>query len=241
MIAMPLHDISGRAVAHMVLVADVSDQLRLVQSTFYKGTITAGSVGVFLLALFYWLVGRVGLQIDRSEQELERLATHDGLTGLFNRRSFNALLDDEVSRTQRYGLAVSLLMVDIDHFKRINDSYGHQVGDAVLQQMGGLLANSARGVDKVCRYGGEEIALILPQTGAEEAANIGERLRARIAENAFDLGQDRPIPVTVSIGVAACPANATDSPTLVRAADEALYEAKQGGRNRVCGSQKTAG
>ncbi|MEX0743992.1 MAG: diguanylate cyclase [Phycisphaeraceae bacterium] len=172
-------------------------------------------------------------KLQESRAALETLASRDGLTGLYNHRTFYVLLADELARAFRFKRSVSLLMVDADHFKRVNDTYGHPAGDAILKGLSELLGRRARSVDRVCRYGGEEIAVILPETGLEGAAVIANRLRAAVEAQPFDATAGASIRITVSIGVASYPAHADSAETLVAAADAALYAAKQGGRNRV--------
>lgn len=168
----------------------------------------------------------------RAEQA-EELARRDGLTDLYNNRTFYELLKDETVRTQRFNRPVSLLMLDIDHFKRVNDTHGHQAGDAVLKGLSDLLVKQARAIDRVCRYGGEEFTVILPETDAAVAVQIAERLRAEVERRPFDLGGGKTIGITVSIGVATCTQQVDSPEGMVNAADVALYAAKQAGRNRV--------
>jgi two-component system, cell cycle response regulator len=159
--------------------------------------------------------------------EVKHLATIDGLTGLANRRTFESALNREVARAVRSGDPLSLLLVDIDHFKRVNDDHGHQMGDDVLRHVGQVLATQGRELDLPARYGGEEFAVLLPGCPAEEAVTVAERLRAGIA------AEGSPLPVTASIGLAAIHRNAVDGEGLVKAADEALYAAKEAGRDRT--------
>src|SRR5262249_20458310 len=143
------------------------------------------------------------------------------------------LVNAEFERVGRYEGGVSLLMIDIDHFKKINDEHGHPAGDAVLREVARVLKDTLRGVDALGRYGGEEFMAILPHTTHEEALQTGERLRKAIGEHSFRAG-DRELSATVSVGVASYPTPAVDSPNaLIREADKALYRAKQAGRNRV--------
>lgn len=172
-------------------------------------------------------------QLEADQAVLEQLATRDGLTGLYNHRTFYVLLGDELARAQRFNRPVSLLMLDIDHFKRVNDTYGHQAGDAVLRGLSELLGRQARAVDRVCRYGGEEIAVILPEIDLEIAAKVAERLRAAVEAQPFDINTGEPLRITVSIGVASFPAHADNTQALMAAADVALYAAKQNGRNWI--------
>ncbi|MBZ0091570.1 MAG: GGDEF domain-containing protein, partial [Sulfuricellaceae bacterium] len=230
---LPLVDANGRDVGRMVALVDVSAPLASSRRMLYLGDGIGALVSGLLLGFFYRLVGRVGRRIERDEEELQQLATRDGLTGLYNHRAFYKLLEDELARAQRFKRPVSLLMLDIDHFKRVNDTHGHLVGDAVLKGLSERLGRQARVIDCVCRYGGEEITVILPETGLEAAANMAERMRAAVEAQMFDVETGAPVSITVSIGVASWPVQAASAQTLVVAADAAMYEAKQRGRNRV--------
>lgn len=160
-----------------------------------------------------------------------RESIHDELTGLYNRRFFNERLLDEVERTRRYGGYFSILICDIDHFKRVNDTYGHPVGDRVLAQVSSLLQNNIRSSDMVCRYGGEEFALLLLNSGKDLAYTLAEQLRKKLAATAMaDIGGDS---VTASFGVATFGKDSISFEGLVSKADQALYLAKTQGRNQV--------
>ena len=156
-------------------------------------------------------------------------ARRDPLTGLFNVRAFHRALGEEIERTERTGSAFSLLMIDIDYLKRVNDRFGHLAGDRVLQQVAHVLADQVRGIDTVARYGGEEFAVLLPETGNERALVVAERLRSRVAASGHEELLD---PVTISIGVATCPDDAVTPSDLLHKADVALYASKFNGRNR---------
>ncbi|MEK7704280.1 MAG: diguanylate cyclase, partial [Myxococcota bacterium] len=172
---------------------------------------------------------------DRTRAErAEELASRDGLTGLYNHRMFYTLLHEEMVRAQRFVHPVSLLMIDIDYFKQVNDAYGHQAGDAILKSLSALMVKQSRAVDRVCRYGGEEFVVILAETGAVAATKIAERLRAAVERTPFDRGGGETSSITVSIGVATFPQDVDSPDGLVEAADVALYAAKQSGRNRTC-------
>jgi diguanylate cyclase (GGDEF)-like protein len=162
-------------------------------------------------------------------EELDRLARYDGLTGLLNRRALMEALETEFVRLSRYGGELSLVLLDIDHFKQINDRFGHPVGDEVLRGVGELLQRQLRTVDLAGRYGGEEFLLVLPHTGLAGAHVLATTLRARLAElKVTPLGA----PVTASFGVAPIePAYGIQA--AIAAADQALYEAKAGGRDQV--------
>jgi diguanylate cyclase (GGDEF)-like protein len=174
---------------------------------------------------------RATLRTRRLLELLARKAMIDGLTGLWNRGYFEQHLDTEVARARRAGKAVACIMADLDHFKSINDRYGHPAGDAVIAQVAQILVDGCREQDIVCRYGGEEFAVILPMTGEAEAQAIAERLRLAIASHQGRYNGLR-IDVTCSFGVADIH---QIPPSLVELADQALYAAKQSGRNKVSG------
>ena len=160
-------------------------------------------------------------------EEIQHLAATDGLTKIANRATFQQTLGQELARAQRGNGSAALVLLDLDHFKRLNDTHGHQAGDEVLRGVARVLDESSRGFDTPARYGGEEFAVILPHTDPVEAVAVAERLRAAIAAAPLDPE------VTVSVGVASYPEDAASGDDLVRAADEALYAAKRAGRNRV--------
>jgi diguanylate cyclase (GGDEF)-like protein len=171
--------------------------------------------------------------LRQQQAELERLAIKDPLTGLINRREFERRAQLELARAQRDGLPVAVVMADLDHFKRVNDSLGHQAGDAVLAHAAHLMATGVRTTDHVCRYGGEEFVLLLPNTTGASATQLADKLRLAQATQPARW-QGEPITVTASWGVAATTAGQPVSlDELVRCADLALYRAKAMGRNRV--------
>lgn len=162
-----------------------------------------------------------------------KLATIDGLTELYNHRYFQDTLRKQMDIARRYNQPFSLIIADIDFFKKFNDTYGHQAGDAVLRQVAQILKNNSRTTDYVCRYGGEEMSIILPNTSAEEAMNHANRLCKAIAEKPFHLTPVDTAPVTISLGVATFPENAQTPQDLIEWADKGLYYAKEHGRNQV--------
>lgn len=176
----------------------------------------------------------VGLMIDISEQMLEedrlrRLSDTDDLTGLANRRKLTNRLEEELSLCNRHGLPLSLMMLDLDHFKSINDTWGHLQGDQVLRELAGLCREVLREEDLMARLGGEEFAVLLPLTPESHARRLAERLRRRVAEHDFGVGRGR---VTISIGIAEHRVGDSRE-ILLQRVDESLYAAKDGGRNRV--------
>jgi diguanylate cyclase (GGDEF)-like protein len=166
-------------------------------------------------------------------EEIYRLMTTDGLTQLHNKRYFDEMLDREVARAKRYKRSFSLLVFDIDHFKRINDRFGHLAGDAILRQLGAVLLGRLRINDVLARVGGEEFALITPEVGVVGAAELAGKINRLIGDTRFEFEGAR-VDVTVSVGVAEWQPHYEDATELFRAADEKMYEAKRAGRNRVC-------
>jgi diguanylate cyclase (GGDEF)-like protein len=186
------------------------------------------------------LLGRIatsaGLAIEKLQifEQAKTLATHDGLTGLLNHREFQSVLKDEITRSIRYNDPLSLVICDIDYFKKINDTYGHQFGDTVLRRISSLLKENIRdGIDIAARYGGEEFALILVKTGAESALETCGRIRQSIADAVHSAPHGEEIHVHMSFGVAVYGQHAKQLDALISKADKALYRAKENGRNRV--------
>ena len=177
---------------------------------------------------------RYALKLSETLAELKRLATHDALTGLLNRRELNRLLAEETERAKRFGRTFALVLLDLDRFKSINDNHGHPAGDAVLREVARRLSALMRRVDRVARYGGEELAVLLLELSVEEAQETAQRLVDAVRDHPIvidDAGTS--ILVTVSAGVAGVPRHATTSTAIVTAADKALYRAKHKGRDRV--------
>lgn len=175
----------------------------------------------------------VAIENARLHEEAQRLAITDGLTGVYNHRYFYHVLETEMARVERYGGRVSLIMLDIDNFKRYNDTYGHLAGDRLLQEIAHLLIEATREADIVARYGGEEFAVILPETDKAGTVATAERIRTAVEHHTWP-DQANGEGVTISAGVATHPPDAATAEELIRAADTALYEAKQRGKNRVC-------
>jgi diguanylate cyclase (GGDEF)-like protein len=179
------------------------------------------------------LAGPAGIAVDNVllHREAQRLSVTDPLTGAGNLRHMTTTLAREVERATRFERPLALLLLDLDHFKRVNDTFGHTVGDAVLRELARRLHEAVREVDTVARYGGEEFVVICPETDAEGAASLADRVCEVVRESDFIVGEDR-VAVTVSVGVASLPINGIASGDLVRAADDALYAAKHGGRDQ---------
>lgn len=203
--------------------------------------VSAVVLTVCLLALLFERIGarRRQLELERTNRELlsvnsrlAELAAHDALTGLYNRRHFYEVLRTEFQRSRRHHRPLTVLMVDIDHFKRVNDQHGHLQGDRVLSQVGQLLSDELRQTDVVARYGGDEFALILPETDERSATIVAEKLRGTVEHRRFVNGGVCN-ELTISVGVAGLDQTLMSEDALMRLTDAALYRAKDAGRNRV--------
>jgi len=179
-------------------------------------------------------------ELEKDRLILKELSASDPLTGLCNHREFFRLLREETERSRRYRHPLSLLMIDLDNFKRINDTYGHPAGDRVLCAVAGIIRRELRQVDQVARYGGEEFAAILPETAESEAFAIATRIRQAVAARPLAISETEGVALTISIGLAVFPDDAAAEEGLVERADQALYAAKAAGRNRVCRSSSAA-
>jgi len=206
------------------------------------GIINAYKLGgeLFDTAAFELLMAaanQVGIALENAKlfEETKVLSITDGLTGLYNRRYFMERLTEEFGRTKRYKRSLSVILIDVDHFKKFNDANGHPEGDYLLRTFAEIMKKLARKSDVVARYGGEEFIIILPETDLEMAKITAERLRSEVAKTDFRGGQTQPLGrVTISSGVASYQANTASFEELIKSADNALYQAKESGRNKVC-------
>lgn len=187
------------------------------------------------LTLLMRLIDQAALAIERTSlyQKMAELAVTDDLTKLFNTRYLNRTIEMEIQRSNRYRTSISLIFIDIDHFKNINDHHGHLVGSKTLVEMGQLIIKSLRTIDIVARYGGDEFVVVLPQTTPKAAALIAERIRVAVEQNVFLKKEGYGLKVTASFGVACYPENAKTKEELLRLADEAMYRVKNTTRNGV--------
>jgi diguanylate cyclase (GGDEF)-like protein len=183
------------------------------------------------LNFFQGLATQASIALENAR--LYKLAITDGLTKLYIHRYFQQRLDEEMKRALRYGSEVSLILTDIDHFKNFNDTYGHQQGDRVLKEVSRIMRDSMREVDIVCRYGGEEFTVICPEKSCDEIIIPAERLRKNVEDAQFFINGKR-VPITMSMGISTFPVDAEEKKMLIERADQALYYAKEHGRNRIC-------
>lgn len=188
---------------------------------------------IFSIAAFTFAYVVKYLIKSRDFEQQYRLATTDGLTELYNHRYFQEQIRMQVEQSKRYNNNFSLIIIDIDFFKKFNDTFGHQSGDAVLRQVAQTLKKNVRATDIVCRYGGEEMSIILPNTGKDEAFSTAQKICERVASKKFKLAGDKETNVTISLGVSTFPYDGDNAPAIIEAADKRLYNAKNNGRNQV--------
>ena len=172
--------------------------------------------------------------LRQQVNELSALVATDALTGLYNFRHFKTMLQNEMDRSKRSGIPTSLAMVDLDHFKRVNDTYGHEVGNQALQHLADILMSEVRTTDIVCRYGGEEFAMIFPETHLNLAVKVADRIRNEIASRPLQI-EDGEVTITASMGISVyMKTSILDIDDFIESVDKYLYEAKQSGRNCIC-------
>lgn len=217
-----------QVVAYSLGPEDLLDPTETGEPIWYEGRIQALDFRIDGEEAVLWVATDI-TERHKLEQRLLSQSRVDALTGLWNRRQFDLVANQELERARRYGEPVSLLILDVDHFKAINDTRGHQVGDAVLIEIAALLRCGTRASDCVARWGGEEFAILMPETGGAEAAIAADKIRATVELNLFACA----MPVTVSVGIAPFRSANETLDDLIRRADDALYRAKSGGRNRI--------
>lgn len=209
------------------------DMIKQLRKNNYFLMFSAVGIVALIFAIIYFISNVFIKDLKAAEQKLVEMASRDFLTGLFNRREMFARLESEVSRAIRHDKPLSIIMFDIDHFKKLNDNYGHDMGDDVLRELSRTVQKTVRQYDIVCRYGGEEFLVVTPDTTVEEAMNLAERLRCVALEIELPHGAEKTmVSFSISVGVAQMIKGEAVEKTISRA-DAALYRAKEGGRNRV--------
>lgn len=231
-----LHPLGDKVASLLGISTGVGARLTVDGKPYGMLTITGSGLTDEDVPAVSAFANQISIAIEKTElfQRVQEMAMTDGLTGLYNYRRFHELLAMEVKRARRYKRPVTLVMMDIDHFKVVNDTYGHQSGDEVLKLLAGVLRASVRETDFVARYGGEEFVILLPETPGEAACGMAERIRKTVDGYEF-MVQGHGVTLTLSLGVAWClPKEGVTAPEMVRRADQALYQAKRQGRNLVC-------
>ena len=225
---------AGQVRGGISVTFDVKD-IKKIQDTYTYIFIVFGFISIsVLLSIGFYFTRRLILQVAEARQQIETMAITDELTGIFNRRHLLVRFNQEFERAQRLKKDLGCLMIDIDHFKDINDSYGHLVGDRILKEAACLIMSSIRTYDIAGRYGGEEFFVVLPDTNIENILNLAERIRRNIAETLHTRANITiKAPVTVSIGVSSADAEDSSANDLLLRADNSLYKAKKEGRNKV--------
>jgi len=215
-----------------------TDMLQQIKENRYYITLIALCIVGLIYAIIRYVARVFVGDLNRAEQQLREMANHDFLTGLLNRREAYRQVAEEMGRSARTGRPLAFILFDIDHFKRLNDTYGHNAGDMVLKQLASKLMSALRDYDIACRYGGEEFLVVTPETDQEQAVKLAERLRTIISAANFSTDTE-DVAVTVSVGVGMLQHADTIESAILKA-DVALYQAKEGGRNRVCVSGEVA-
>lgn len=202
------------------------------QPNFLQGMCVAIGLPLLVVPPLGYSHHKLIFELETSRRKIEELSRTDGLTGLMNRRHFFEKVGENMALVKRYGYPVSFLLIDLDHFKSVNDRFGHQTGDEVLKFIAASLSKGKRSTDILARYGGEEFVILMPHTGGEKALSLCERLRRKLADDQANSGGKIP-PVTISIGAACSDQHGYDFDRLLKKADRALYQAKAKGRDTV--------
>jgi diguanylate cyclase (GGDEF)-like protein len=229
---------SGDYRARIVPLPDAVENVRAAllgprDSGFSGSQALVAAILIALVLLAFALIVPLIRDLRQQHERAEEEAINDELTGLSNHRRFRQILAKEVERAKRFDRPLSVVMLDLDDFKAINDNHGHLMGDRVLREVGRILKLESREVDEPARYGGEEFAIALPETRIDGAMEVGERIRRRLDSIRIPLDGSGEITIRASVGVAGSPEQAPDTKTLIKAADQALYRAKQQGKNRT--------
>ncbi|MBF0529738.1 MAG: diguanylate cyclase [Deltaproteobacteria bacterium] len=216
---------------------DVTDMHRNMSFNKFAIILLSALTLFVLIGVIYWHVLRLSKKLIKAYQVIEQMSVTDELTQIYNRRFFHIKLNEEITRAKRYRHCLSLILVDLDHFKKVNDIHGHQAGDMILREVSKILKTKSRVTDMVARYGGEELVILLPETDQSGTVALAEKLRLAIEEEKFASSDGCVINITASMGVSTFTPNdftgPSDYDTIIKCADDALYEAKRNGRNRV--------
>ncbi|MBV1908425.1 MAG: GGDEF domain-containing protein [Kangiellaceae bacterium] len=233
LLSVPISDIEGRNVANLLMLADTTFETDVTQKTIITVGLIIFVLASLLLIAFLRQINKIITHIALEESLLNKMANKDSLTNLYTRRVFDESLRREIKRSESSKYTFSILLIDIDHFKNVNDSYGHHSGDIALKIVSKIILDSCRDTDIVCRYGGEEFIVIAKSRDSQEVKVIAERIRESIQSTTIDIGNQRLINITISAGISSCGDNKSNDFNIVAAADRALYRAKSAGRNCI--------
>ncbi|MGL1956322.1 MAG: diguanylate cyclase [Colwellia sp.] len=238
LLSVPITDVEGHNVANLLMLADTTFETNITQRTILSVGIIIFILASLLLSFFIKQINTVIARITRDEILLQNMANKDSLTNLYTRRVFDEHLKREVLNSKRYSSSFFILLIDADHFKSVNDNYGHHVGDIALKEISKILLSSCRETDIACRYGGEEFIILAKSNNIDEVKVFAERIRKTIETTPFNIGNKKLIYLTVSVGISSYNGNSSDCSGIVASADKALYQAKKSGRNCICIAEK---
>lgn len=233
LLSVPITDVDDQAIASLLILADTSFETNVAQETILKVSVAILFLVGLLLTLFLRQINKVIIDVSQDEQLLKTMASRDPLTNLFTRRVFNEHLKREILNAEKNNTSFSLALIDMDHFKNVNDTYGHNAGDIVLQKTGQHILSICRETDIACRFGGEEFVILVKSSNTVHIKLLVERIRKKIEDTPFDIGEKDSIYLTVSAGVSYYNKATDDSLGMISAADKALYTAKSNGRNCI--------
>lgn len=232
LVSLPIKSLDGKTIAKFLVLLNFQKSISSLNQLIYQEIILLIIFSIVIFISFYMFLNKLAFTIESTEKTLSKLAFHDGLTDLYNHVTYYELLDKEVKRANRYKTSLAVLFIDIDYFKKVNDTFGHLVGDIILKELASLLKGAVRDSDSVCRYGGEEFAIIMSGVSEEGAFAFAERLRYLVENKSFNKNRE-VIHITISIGIGFSLGKIDNVKTLTSLADESLYLAKKNGRNCV--------
>lgn len=233
LLSVPVYDVQGHTVASLLMLANTTFESNVAQRTIVTVGIIIFILAGALLLFFIQQTNKVIHRMSHDENLLKAMASKDPLTNLYTRRIFNEHFKREVLNAKRYQTDVFIILIDVDHFKRVNDNYGHNAGDIVLKKVGELLLSLCRESDLACRFGGEEFVVLVKSGHFKEVKIMAERIRNTIENTPFDVGAEQVLSITISAGIACYTEKTENCLDIISAADEALYRAKNDGRNRI--------
>lgn len=234
LLSVPITDVQGNNIANLLMLADTTFETDVTQRTIVTVGLIIFILASLLLLFFIKQINKVIYRIDRDENLLKNMANKDSLTNLYTRRVFDEHLKREILNSKRYNSSFYIIMIDIDHFKKVNDDHGHHAGDMALKEISQILLASCRETDIACRFGGEEFIILAKSKNTNEIKIFAERVRATIEATPFNIDKEQPLYITISAGIAFYDGSTGNGADIVADADKALYQAKESGRNCIC-------